>query len=169
VRSRTLIIAIILTGCSSATASIIYESATFGGGSTGGLSISQEQFVGARFTIDTPVHITAIGGDIGAFPRGSIFGVILSLSGPNALPSGSPFDTTTIASVLFQAPFPSQDLTIPLSSTLNPGIYGVVFGSGQFGATGSAFATTEGLSLPVFRFSWKWRRRSPSKVQGENA
>jgi hypothetical protein len=146
-RSCMLAIALLLVGYGNATgSSVIYESATFGGGGQGGIVLSEYQYVGTRFTIDSPVQVTAVGGDILEFQPGGLFGLLLSLSGPNALPSGTPFDDTTIAMVVFDAPLPSQDLSVPLTPIINPGTYGLVFGSGQFGATGSGAMNTGGLN-----------------------
>ena len=43
----------------------------------------------------------------------------------------------------FEPPFPSDDVSTPLSATLVPGNYALVFGSGLFGATGEG-------ALPLF-------------------
>jgi hypothetical protein len=107
-RILVLLVVCIAAGSRSLSASVIYESATFGGGSnSGGLTLSEEQYIGQRFTIPRPARLTAIGGDIAEFEfrPGGLFGVIVSLAGPNALPSGSPFDSTTIASVVLTALF----------------------------------------------------------------
>jgi hypothetical protein len=50
--------------------------------------------------------------------------------------------------VLFSVPQATAiDVTAPLSLTLGPGTYGVIFGSGQFGATG--FAGLGSLNTPA--------------------
>src|SRR5262245_12118734 len=60
---------------------------------------------------------------------------------PTALPSGAPFDSTLVASTTFNAGFPSTDLLTPLSVTLPPGDYALIFGSGLFGAVAEGFMT----------------------------
>jgi hypothetical protein len=148
----------------------IYESALFNGSVGGGYTLGGQepylQYLGARFTIESPVHLTAIGANIEEFLSGDLFGVILTLPGPNALPSGSPFDSSTVASVVFQAPsFPTQDLTIPLNTTLRPGTYGLVFGSGQFGATGAGAMSTNDIPLQGVNL-FAWNKQSLSSEPG---
>jgi hypothetical protein len=118
-------------------ASIIYESATLGTtGLGGGWSLYDGQFLGSRFTLSSATTITSIAGHIDG--NGTLFGAIVALSGPNALPEGSPFSTSEImASGIFAITSPSSEQMLPLNVTLGPGSYGVIFGSGMFGATGS--------------------------------
>jgi hypothetical protein len=52
---------------------------------------------------------------------------IVSLTGPNALPSGMPFDSTTLGSAAFLPPSVSADVRVPLSVSLGPGWYGLIF------------------------------------------
>ena len=68
-------------------------------GQGGGVSLSTNQFLGARFSITTPMQVQTIGGHIGSRigSFGSLFGAIVSLSSPTALPSGIPFNLTTLA------------------------------------------------------------------------
>lgn len=159
-RIPVLLVVCAVVGSPILTADIIYESATFAGSESGGAVLGQVQFVGARFTISSPVQITAIGGDIGEgdigeFRPGGLFGAIVSLSGPNALPSCNPFDSTTIASVVFDAPYPSEDISIALSVTLEPGSYGLIFGGGEFGSSGTGFIGTGDPALPGANgFAW---------------
>lgn len=122
----------------SASAVVIYESASLGPiGQGGGFDADGDQFLGSRFSITDTVQVTAIGGHISlAAGIGDLFGAIVSLAGPNALPSGNPFDATTLASTVFTLSPPSSDVLIPLSVMLDPGDYAVIFGSGQLGATG---------------------------------
>ncbi len=79
--------------------------------------IGSDQYLGAGFHVSSPVHVTQVGGHMvsstlgGRFPpAGSIFGVIVRLSGQGALPSGSPFDSGgVVASTLFNPGYPSVD------------------------------------------------------------
>lgn len=128
--------------------SIIYESATLGPvglGAGSGLALSYH-LLGSRFHLDTPVQVDAVGGDI--WGSGSLFAAIVSVNGPSALPSGSPFDSTTIATTTFSPPSVAADITIPLSTFLAPGEYALIFGSQHFGATGSGVMPFSNYDLP---------------------
>ena len=128
---------------------VIYESATMGEPSGNGPTLSSTQFLGSRFSVSEPVVVTAIGGHI----KGTdLFGAIISLSGPSAVPQGIPaseefplgspeivFANEEIIAFTTFAPdgvFIGSDFRVPLSVTLPPGDYLLVFGSGLFGATG---------------------------------
>ena len=63
------------------------------------------------------------------------FGAIVSLTNSSALPTGNPFDTTTVAETTFSLPTGYTDILVPLSVTLPAGEYGLVFGGG-FGGPG---------------------------------
>ncbi len=121
-----------------ATAATIYESATLGptGQTGGGYAVNGDQFLGTRFEITEATDVTAIGGHL--YGSESLFGAILTLDSMSALPHGSPFDAgEVVATVTFSPGSASSDFRTPLSVTLQPGIYAIVFGSGQFDATGS--------------------------------
>ena len=67
---------------------------------------------------------------------------------PSALPSG-PLDEIAVAAVTFTLPiFPDADVSIPLSVQLQPGTYGIIFGSGLFGATGVGSMPMDNIDLP---------------------
>ncbi len=142
---------------------IIFESAKLGRtGEYGGYALEGpsppphfnfEQYLGARFYLDTDVRITAIGGHVVGFGNpqmsGQLFGAIVPLSGPAGLPTGSPFDSITLASVVFRGPYPSGDVLVPLVATVPPGYYGLIFGAGQFGAeVPSDFKSLWGGAMP---------------------
>jgi hypothetical protein len=72
-----------------------------------------------------------------------IFGALIRLTGPDDVPdSTNPLDTPDVlATALITPPAgPSPaDVAVPIQPTpLDPGYYALLFGSGQFGATGSA-------------------------------
>jgi hypothetical protein len=127
---------------------IIHESAILGTtDQDSGLNISSVQFLGSRFHIDTTTEVTHIGGHMG-INFGDLFGAIVSLSGPNALPSGNPFDSSeVVASTKFDPGSPSSDFLTPLSVTLSAGDYALIFGSMQFGAVGQGFMTTNNSDI----------------------
>lgn len=149
---------------------IIHQSALLGTtGQGGGVSLYSNQFLGSRFTISgAAVNVESIGGHMYNF-SGSLFGAIVSLSGPNALPSGNPFDLTTLASTNFTGPFPSADILTPLSVTLSPGDYAVIFGSGQFGASGSGAMPNNNTDLPgasyFFWTGYNWQNGGFTKAR----
>jgi probable HAF family extracellular repeat protein len=157
---------------------IIYESATLGPtGLTTGAVLSGgsfAQFVGARFAVSQTELVSDIGGHLGN-SSGTLFGAIVSLSSPTALPTGSPFSLPeVVASTTFNAGTPSSDFLTPLSATLNPGEYALVFGSGQFGAgSTTGFMPTDNTDLPgASYFTWNgftssWQNSSATGLRFE--
>jgi hypothetical protein len=132
-------VALLLAGeAQLARADIILESTTLSQpGQFGGPTISAAIFRGARFHVDTAVEVDQVGGHLGgAVLVGGIFAAILSLDGPLGFPNGDPFSFTPLAVTTINPPVPSADLLVPLSVTLAPGDYALIFGSGRFGATG---------------------------------
>jgi hypothetical protein len=120
-----------------------------------GTFIAPFQFHGWRFNLDRPFQVTEIGGHLSSVtvfpgdPVEPIFSAIIRLDYPDSLPKGNPFlSEEVIASTTFIPNELSSDLRVPLSATLNPGTYGLVFGSGLFGATGSALMPLNNPSFP---------------------
>jgi len=129
-------------------ADIIYESATLGptGIDFPGNSINSGQYLGSRFSITQQVEVSEIGGHLRT-QTGNIFGAIVELSGP--LPSSFPLSAgEVVASTVISAPGLSSDVSVPLSVTLMPGDYAIIFGSGQFGATGFGLMTFNNVNTP---------------------
>lgn len=122
-------------------AATVYESATYTGDDTGEYIIQDGRSIGAAFTLAQATDITGIGAQFGGFPSGTIFGAIVALSAPDAYPAGDPSDLASIAlaHTVFSVPTATAvDLLTPLSVSLAAGNYAVIFGSGQFGASGFA-------------------------------
>jgi hypothetical protein len=127
-----------------AKADVIYQSATYTGADTGEYIVTDYDLIGAAFTLNAATNITGIGAQFGGYPSGTIFGAIVPLT-PGGFPAGSSQDLAAIAlgHVVFSVPAGTNgnpalaDLIAPLSLTLQAGTYGVVFGSGQFGADGN--------------------------------
>ena len=122
---------------------VIHESATLGPiGQFGGLNFNPNRFLGSRFSLTQTVQVTAVGGHLGR-NNGELFAAIVSLSSPIALPVGSPFNPNeVVAFATFSEPRSgagSDDILVPLNVTLDPGDYGLVFGSGEFGTGGMGF------------------------------
>jgi hypothetical protein len=94
-----------------------------------------DQFLGWRFQLNNTLQVTDVGGYLSSY--GNIFAAIVSLSSPTALPQGNPFlPGEILASTTFDAGFQRQNVITPLSIKLNPGNYGLIFGSGLFSASG---------------------------------
>lgn len=121
-----------------AQAGVIYESADFTGVDTGEYILSSDNLMGAEFHLDARTNITGVGAQFGGYPGGDIFAAIVPLSA--AFPAGSSQDLASIAiaHTTFAVLGGLQDLITPLTATLEAGDYAVIFGSGQFGATGWA-------------------------------
>ena len=145
-----------------ASASIIYttnDGTTWLGG--GGPSIDGTQYFGVDFSITSTTQVAYIGGSIIDNPSspGSIFGAILPLSLNSPYPaSPSQIVSSALGEVTF-TPNGEPNVYVPLSLTLQPGNYALVFGGGTptnpgpFGATGSAVAvavTNADTSVPQY-------------------
>lgn len=141
-RSAAVAIALISASLSSvAEAGTVYQSAAYTGADTGEYILSSDDLIGAAFTLTQKTTITAIGAQFGGFPAGQIFGAIVPVSSSTLLPtfSSSNIEANSLAHVVFSVPTATAiDLAEALSVTLNAGTYGVVFGSGAFGANGNA-------------------------------
>jgi hypothetical protein len=122
----------------SADAKTIFETATFTGADTGEYIVSDSRYFGVAFTLDKTTEITGLGGQFGGFPGGTIFGAIVSLPSATAFPDFTPstIEANSLAHVVFAAPSATTDVTEKVDVTLGAGSYGIVFGSGAFGAEG---------------------------------
>jgi hypothetical protein len=67
-----------------------------------------------------------------------MFAAIVSLTDASDLPSGSPFDSSTLAASLFTPGMSSDDYFAQFNLTLQPGWYGLVIGAGYFGSPSTA-------------------------------
>lgn len=142
----TLSLAAIITNSPTAS-SVTLESATLGSLSgLPGYSIDDYQFLGWRFQINETLQVRNIGGHFAGYADREIFGAIAPLSDLTALPQGIPEDLEelSLAATTFSVPSNDNDpntssvvLLTPLSVTLTPGYYALIFGSGLFGASGS--------------------------------
>ncbi len=120
---------------------VVLESALMGTpGRFGGTSITTSQYVGWRFATNQTLAVDHIGGHLLSIPDqpGDIFAALVRLQSIDSVPMGAPFTPEeVVATTTFQPPFPSAEVFTPLSTTLTPGSYTLVFGTGLFGATGS--------------------------------
>ncbi len=119
---------------------IIHESATLGNTNPHagvGISVNVAQFLGPRFHVEQRTQITAVGGHLWNSGSNTFFAAILALSGPDALPTGSPINPSEVAaSTVFDPGRIYGDFSTPLSVILEPGYYGLVFGTDELGASG---------------------------------
>jgi hypothetical protein len=161
--------AILLVVAGTAQAAIIHESATLGptGYSLPSFSISATHFIGSRFSLTKPVEVAAVGGHLVRFePSGSVFATITALSGPAGFPisgtAGLPSvdataDWTPLATTLVDVPTMSSiDVLVPLPVTLNPGHYGLVFGTRVFGANAEGGMPPNNHDLPGRASYFHW-------------
>ena len=142
-------------GTSPAHAAIIHESATIDnvGQAPTVLAVnvvSALQYLGSRFSITSPMQVSAIGGHfvkINPPGDGKVFGAIVNVTdvAPPGPSNGDfpPFLPATIganalAATTLDLPTPtSAGVTVPLSVLLSPGDYALIFGAGGFGAGGN--------------------------------
>lgn len=121
---------------------IVLESTPLGTvGKLGGTSVTAVHFSGWRFAIDSPLEVERVGGHLltNIYQEGDVFAALVALDSIDSFPHGSPFTSEEIvATTKFRPHFPSDEVSVPLSATLMPGSYALVFGSGLFGATGEA-------------------------------
>lgn len=81
-----------------------------------------------------------------ADPNERLFGAIIPLPSPFGLPAFDPADIErfALAHTVFDPGSPSSDFRAPLTAVLEPGDYGIVFGSGAFVSGGNPAVRTHG-------------------------
>jgi len=127
---------------------VIYESALPGPPTGGGYQLGWDFMLGTRFHLDSPAQVQQVGGRMWPY-GGQIFGGIFELASPTAFPSGNPFDAAPIALTVFTPPQSTDgDFLVPLSATLAPGDYALMFGSGRFGTSGLAIVPYNNIDVP---------------------
>lgn len=118
---------------------VVYQSAAFVDYSStaepGGYFLDSSQSIGGAFQITQATDVSAIGGYFTQYSADSIFGAIVPLASLAAMP-GASVDSNALAYVVF-APT-GGDQIVGLNVHLDPGFYGVVFGSGLWGTTGTS-------------------------------
>jgi hypothetical protein len=107
--------------------------------------ISAGAYIAVRFELSTPV----VAEDFGLLtranalvPQGPILGALIRLTGPTDVPDSiNPLDTPDVlARILITPDYDLANIAGGIEPTrLDPGYYAILFGSGQFGATGSAY------------------------------
>jgi hypothetical protein len=135
-----------------ARADLILETATPGPPPTTAIGVGGIQWLGARLTIAQTVLVDHIGCNLSG--AGTVFGAIVPLSGLTGLPPSPPDQIVSyaLAGTSFNAPGTLSDVSVPLSLTLGPGSYGVVFGIGLFGSSGGANLSTNNVATSQASF-----------------
>ncbi len=145
----------LLLATSAAQAATLFESGTLGptgvtfqdilDGNASGSNVTEAVFVGVRFELTEPVLTSHIGGHFLQSPgaASAFFGAIVTLDSPSDFPdSGNLSSDDVIGTTLLEFPQPSGEVLGALAVRVDPGFYALVFGSGQFGASGSGVATS---------------------------
>lgn len=137
---------------------VVYASATRPApGTGGGLHFTETNFIGVKFQVDAATTTSAIGGYFYARDAGDslVFGALVALSGADDLPDSADLSTPDVlGTTLISLNGTPADRRGPLSHSLQPGTYAVVFGSGLFGATGNGimvFSTPIGSPAYFFK------------------
>lgn len=129
---------------SKSSAGIIFETGTGAFDSTTccGSFINENQFLGTTFSLAEKTKIDGIGGHFRNFHSsfGNIFGAIVNLN-KSGLPDGSVNRLDNVLAYTIFSPLNSVDTLAPIEVSLDAGLYGLVFGSGLFGANGSSTLT----------------------------
>ncbi|MEM8960578.1 MAG: hypothetical protein AAGD38_03795 [Acidobacteriota bacterium] len=142
-------------------ATTIFETATLGAigqSGAGTFAINSTTFLGASFTTTDTFNLTSIGGHVVATDGQAgqtIFVALVPVLG-NGLPADTDLTNDAIFASVVEAPQTSDEIKLLTGNIeLPPGNYAVVFGSGQFGATGSARMPGNDIDLgsPNYFFS----------------
>lgn len=104
-----------------------------------GNSVSTAQWIGWRFQTDDLLSVRRVGAHLLSYTDvpGDLFAALVKLDSISAVPHGAPFtEDEVVATTLIHGPFPSAETFVPMSATLAPSAYALMFGTGLFGATG---------------------------------
>lgn len=144
---------------------------TGAGTTNGGIGVSEDSWLGARFELDQTYRITDIGGHVKSssspeefgYKDRSLFAALVPVSESTGFPSDILLSEAVFATV-FEAPFndvgpyPYQvpDTVIETDFVLEAGNYALMFGSGLFGATGGGWMPlrSDMMELPWYFGMW---------------
>lgn len=154
----------LLTASCSLASGILYETATLAGtgvtpeevraGIVPAQSVGNTVHGGARFYLDTPTVVEEVGGHfvkLAGSIGGTLYSAIVRLDNATDLPDSRDLSTPDVlGSTVIGFPDLSSDVYGELNLLLEPGWYGVIFGSGRFGANGGGGAprTNSDLGSP---------------------
>jgi len=134
-------------------AAVILETASFTGNDPGDYPVygdaTDGRFIGARFSVDQTTDITSVGVGLGRSGYGTLFAAIVALDPTTGFPAYTAADlaANALAHTVFAVPSTIADLSAEISVTLAAGDYGVVFGSGLFGADGVGPVTSGNANI----------------------
>ena len=118
-------------------------------------NVSPAVFDGVAFELAKGVKTTSIGGHFVLRPNeeSSLFGAIVQLDDENDFPDSEDLSTPDVlGTTLLSFPEPSAEVFGDLSLRLEPGWYGLVFGSGLFDTTGLGGAPRNNTDIGTPRF-----------------
>jgi hypothetical protein len=132
-----------------------------------GIPVDSSYYSGVNFEISETTRIKRVGGNFITSSSGQVFAAIVKLSSINGAPSPPNLSgTDVIGHTLISLPsggFSIADASAPLDMTLEPGFYGLWFGSGRFGATGTGTLYSQNPDVG----SWySWTQPQPSGSRG---
>jgi hypothetical protein len=132
-----------------------------------GIPVDDTYFVGVNFEIEKSTHIKRVGGNFIGSDTGQVFAAIVRLDSINGAPNPPNLSgSDVVGHALVNLPGPGTtiaDVSAPLDLTLEPGFYGLWFGSGRFGATGEGTLYAQNPDLG----SWYgWTQPLPSGSRG---
>ncbi len=135
----------------------LLETATLGptGQDFFGIVIDSDQFLGAKFTLDSAAIATSLGAHLtGSSSNPEIFFAIVPLDAGTDFPVDFEL-TEAVFTTTFDAPLSSAEVEIESNVILQPGRFGLMTGSGLFGATGNAAmpAVDFDIGMPEYFFS----------------
>jgi hypothetical protein len=160
---RNLFVGILQLGAlfgasTNAAADVLFESSTLG--PTGvswddvqkqlvlGTRISTFAYNGVRFELSEPSVTNGIGGHFVSSGNGTFFGALISLSSETDFPDSGDLTTPDVLGhTILNFPSPSSEVFGDLDLKLLPGWYGLVFGSGLFGASSDGAAVRNGVDI----------------------
>ncbi len=163
----------VLLAFSAKAATLYYESATTGGDLHLGVLVGSDQFIGVRFNVDTPTTVSAIGGTFVSLMPQQIFGAVVRLNSYSDFPDSTDLSTLDVlAGVTFSTDSTFSDRVVEIPpQDLEPGVYGVIFGSGLFGTVGTSYMPVASDNIGQPSYFWldsqqNWRNGdlSPSRL-----
>jgi hypothetical protein len=165
--AAAVLLAAVISAASCPGAPIVLESATMGPPAQAvGAPLSPSHFMAWRFSITSPLAVTEVGGHLGQI-SGELFAAIISLPAVDAMPQAAPLSPAiTVSSAVFAPPQGTADVRVPLSSPLAAGAYALVFGSGEFNASGSGLMPSGQQTniAPATQSSYiAWRQSLPGQ------
>jgi hypothetical protein len=131
------VLALLGLGLGRSRADLLLETAAYTNALTPAYVVGEDQILGARFHVSGTFAVDQIGAHFVKSDGGLVYGAITSLNGSPGLPPDTPGTFNPLAVTTF-TPIKGSDQLVPLSATLGPGDYALVFGSNRFGATGMA-------------------------------